>query len=133
MKEFVHKPATLVVPTVFAALNWVCSLTVPYLVFLSLGHPIPWSVALITSAIVVAVKSIPIGVPFEVGLPEITITTLYTSMLGLQFAPICATATIISRIRTLWLRFGVGFAAQQWVELKTVLTPTNMRTMTEKA
>jgi uncharacterized membrane protein YbhN (UPF0104 family) len=70
---------------------------------------------------VVAVKSIPVGVPFEVGLPEITMTTLYTSLLGIGAAGICATATILSRIITLWLRFGIGFASQQWVELKTVL------------
>jgi uncharacterized protein (TIRG00374 family) len=124
MKEFLRKPKTLVLPTLFTGINWFCSLSVPYLVFLSLGKPVSWSVILITSAIVVAVKSIPIGVPFEVGLPEITMTTLYTSMLGVQWAGICATATILSRILTLWLRFGIGFASQQWVEFKAVLMPS---------
>jgi uncharacterized protein (TIRG00374 family) len=121
MKEFVHKPKTLILPALLLAVNWMCSMSVPYLVFLSLGYPILWSVILITSAITVAVKSIPIGVPFEVGLPEITMTTLYTSM-GVH-PGIGATATILSRILTLWLRFGVGFAAQQWIELKAVLIP----------
>ena len=119
MKEFIRKPRSLVLPTAFLAVNWICSMTIPYLVFLSLGFQIPWSVVLITSSIVVAVKSIPIGVPFEVGLPEITMTTLYTSM-GIP-AGISATSTILSRIITLWLRFGVGFASQQWVEFKAVL------------
>jgi uncharacterized protein (TIRG00374 family) len=123
MKVFIRKPKTLVVPTLLLAVNWICSLAVPYLVFLSLGYQIPWSVILITSSIVVAVKSIPIGVPFEVGLPEITMTTLYTSM-GVP-AGISATATILSRIITLWLRFALSFAAQQWIELKPVLIPTN--------
>ncbi len=122
MKDFAHKPKMLILPTFLLAVNWICSMSVPYLVFLSLGYQIPWSIILITSAIVVAVKSIPIGVPFEVGLPEITMTTLYTSM-GVP-AGISATATILSRILTLWLRFGVGFAAQQWIELKAVLIPT---------
>jgi uncharacterized protein (TIRG00374 family) len=121
MKDFVHKPKTLIVPSVLLAINWVCSMSVPFLVFLSLGYQVPWSIILITSAIVVAVKSIPIGVPFEVGLPEITMTTLYTSM-GVP-AEISATSTILSRILTLWLRFGIGFAAQQWIELKAVLLP----------
>jgi uncharacterized protein (TIRG00374 family) len=67
MREFLHKPKTLVLPTVYTALNWICSLSIPYLVFLSLGKPIPWSVILITSAIVDAVKSVPNAVPFEVG------------------------------------------------------------------
>jgi hypothetical protein len=31
----------------------------------------------ITAAIVLAVKSIPAGIPFEVGIPEATMTTLY--------------------------------------------------------
>ncbi len=123
MKEFIHKPIMLVMPIVYTVINWSCSLAIPYLVFLSLGYNISWSAILITLAIVVAVKSIPIGVPFEVGLPEITMTTLYTSLLGIDAAGICATATILSRIITLWLRFGVGFAAQQWVELKAVLIP----------
>ncbi|MCW4017721.1 MAG: flippase-like domain-containing protein [Candidatus Bathyarchaeota archaeon] len=125
MKEFVHKPQALVVPTILVALNWLCSLSIPYLVFLSLGVDVSWSVILITGAIVVAVKSVPVGVPFEVGLPEITMTTLYTSLLGIQFAPVCATATILSRIITLWLRFGIGFASQQWIELKPVLKNGN--------
>lgn len=131
MKEFMHKPSKLVMPTIYLMLNWICSIAIPYLVFLSLGYAVPWSVILITSAIVVAVKSIPIGVPFEVGLPEITMTTLYTSLLGIDFAGISATATILSRIITLWLRFGIGFAAQQWIELKAVLLPP-CNTMTEK-
>jgi uncharacterized protein (TIRG00374 family) len=132
MKNLIHKPKTLILPSMLLAVNWICSLSVPYLVFLSLGFQIPWGVILITGSIVVAVKSIPIGVPFEVGLPEITMTTLYTSMLGIQYAPICATATILSRILTLWLRFGIGFASQQWIELKSVVATKNV-TLTEKA
>ncbi len=123
MKELTRKPEALLLPTGLMAANWLCSIAVPYLVFLSLDVSIPWSVVLITSSIVVAVKSIPVGIPFEVGLPEITMTTLYTSLLGIDAAGICATVTILSRIITLWLRFGIGFAAQQWVELKSVFTP----------
>lgn len=101
MNEFIQKPRTLFIPTLFVSLNWICSVSVPYLVFLSLGLKIPWSVVLITGAIVAAVKAIPIGIPFEVGLPEITMTTLYTSLLGTQYAPISVTATILNRIITL--------------------------------
>jgi uncharacterized protein (TIRG00374 family) len=119
MKELIRKPQALIYPSLLSGIHWICGLSIPYLVFLSLGFQIPWSVILVTGAIVVAVKSIPIGIPFEVGLPEITMTTLYTSMLGLEFASICATATILSRIITLWLRFGIGFFSQQWVEIKS--------------
>jgi uncharacterized protein (TIRG00374 family) len=132
MKELLRKPQTLFIPTVLLAVNWICSISVPYLVFLSLGFLIPWSVILVTSSIVVAVKSIPIGIPFEVGLPEITMTTLYTSLLGMEYAGIAATSTILSRIITLWLRFGIGFASQQWVEIKSVLVPKRIE-LAEKA
>mgnify|MGYP001225598319 CR=1 FL=1 len=132
MKEFGRKPQTLVLPTFLLVLNWISSLAIPYLVFLSLDFPVSWTVIFITSSIVVAVKSIPIGIPFEVGLPEATMYTLYLSFLGPESAGLCATATILSRLITLWLRVGVGFVAQQWVELKPVFKPKNGLT-TEKA
>jgi uncharacterized protein (TIRG00374 family) len=130
MKEFSHNPRALIFSLFYLAVTWAFSLSVPYLVFMSLRQPVSWSVILITSAIVLAVKSIPLGIPFEVGLPEITMTTLYTSLLeptlGLQTAAgISATATILTRIITLWLRFFVGFVAQQWLELKTVVAAAN--------
>ena len=123
MKEFKHNPKALVFSLFYLILTWILSLSIPYLVFVSLGLRVSWSVILITSAIVLAVKSIPLGIPFEVGIPEITMTTLYTS-LGVP-AGISATATILTRLITLWLRFFIGFIAQQWLELKPVLAPAN--------
>jgi uncharacterized protein (TIRG00374 family) len=123
MKEFKNNPKALVFSLFYLSITWVLSLSIPYLVFMSLRFPVSWSVILITSTIVLAVKSIPLGVPFEVGLPEITMTTLYTS-LGVP-AGISATATILTRLITLWLRFFVGFLAQQWLELKPVLAPSS--------
>ena len=130
MKEFKHNPQALVFSLFYLILAWIFSLSIPYLVFISLRFTVSWSVILITSAIVLAVKSIPLGIPFEVGLPEITMTTLYTSLLeptlGLQTAAgISATVTILTRLITLWLRFFIGFIAQQWLELKPVLAPAN--------
>jgi uncharacterized membrane protein YbhN (UPF0104 family) len=77
---------------------------------------------LVTSAIVLAVKAIPIGVPFEVGLPEATMTTLYFAM-GVP-AALAATATILIRIITLWFRFFIGFGVQQYLEFKPVISPS---------
>jgi uncharacterized protein (TIRG00374 family) len=120
MKKFGRSPKPLALSLLGLSVTWVFSLSVSYLVFLSLRTPISWSVIIITSAIVLAVKSIPLGIPFEVGLPEITMTTLYTS-LGVP-AGISATATILNRIITLWLRFFIGLGAQQWLDLKPVIT-----------
>ena len=125
MKEFKHNPKALIFSLFYLAITWIISLSIPYLVFMSLRYPVSWSVILITSAIVLAVKSIPLGIPFEVGLPEITMTTVYISLFGPAAAGISATATILTRLLTLWLRFFVGFVAQQWLELKPVLASAN--------
>jgi uncharacterized protein (TIRG00374 family) len=137
MKEFKNNPQSLVISLFYLAVMWCFSLSVPYLVFLSLGQQVSWGVILITATIVLAVKSIPLGIPFEVGIPEITMTTLYTVLLEPTLGPevaagISATATILTRLITLWLRFFIGFAAQQWLELKTV-TPTTNSIAAEKA
>ena len=122
MKEFWHNPRTLAYSMVYLLISWFFSLSIPYLVFVSLGHPVSWSIILVTSAIFLAVKSIPVGIPFEVGLPEAVMTTLYISM-GVPGA-MAATATILIRIITLWFRFIIGFGAQQWLELKPAISKT---------
>ena len=116
MKDMMRSPAKLVIPTLFLTLSWISGMAIPYLVFISLGYRVSWGVVLVTTSIVVAIKSIPVGIPFEVGLPEIAMTTVYAA-LGVP-AEIAATSTILSRIITLWLRFGVGFTAYQLTELK---------------
>jgi uncharacterized protein (TIRG00374 family) len=120
MKEFRHSPQAIGYSMCYLIISWFFSLSIPFLVFMSLGHPVSWSVILVTSAIFLAVKSIPVGIPFEVGLPEAVMTTLYISM-GVPGA-ISATATILARIITLWLFFIIGFGAQQWLELKPAIS-----------
>lgn len=124
MKDLIRNPRKLLIPTFYLALNWIASMVIPYLVFLSLGFEVSWGVILVTTSIVIAVKSIPVGVPFEVGLPEIAMTTVYRALL----IPweLAATSTILSRLITLWLRFGVGFVAYQWIEIKAAL-PINSK------
>ena len=134
MKEFKRTPKPIALSLLGLSVTWFFSVSVSYLVFISLKTPVSWSIILVTSAIVLAVKSIPVGIPFEVGLPEITMTTLYTSLLGVQYAGIAATATILNRIITLWLRFFIGLGAQQYLDLQPIITvcTDNIR-KTEKA
>jgi uncharacterized protein (TIRG00374 family) len=120
VKEYVHAPKALLTASFFSSVSWVSALLVFYFTFQAIGYPqISWSAILVVSAIFVAVKSIPIGVPFEVGLPEITLTVLF-SMFGVP-VEIGATATILSRLLTLWLRFFIGFVAQQWLGIKAIV------------
>jgi uncharacterized protein (TIRG00374 family) len=120
MQEFRHAPKAIAGSVFFLVISWFFSLSIPYLVFQSLGHPVTWSIIIVTSAIFLAIKAIPIGVPFEVGLPEAVMTTLYISM-GVS-GPLAATVTILVRIITLWFRFFVGFASQQYLELKPAIS-----------
>lgn len=124
VKEYVHAPKTLFTASFFSAFSWVSALLVFYFTFQAIGYPqIPWSAILVVSAIFVAVKSIPIGVPFEVGLPEITLTVLF-NIFGVPVG-IGATATILSRLLTLWLRFFIGFGAQQWLGIKAIVSTSD--------
>jgi uncharacterized membrane protein YbhN (UPF0104 family) len=77
----------------------------------------------VISSIFVAVKSIPIGIPFEVGLPEITLTTLLV-FFGVPWQ-VSATATILMRLLTLWVRFFIGFGVQQWLGIKAMTSSSN--------
>lgn len=135
MREYIHAPRTLLQASCFSVVSWILMLAVFYFTFLSMGYPqITWSAILVVSAIFTAVKSIPIGVPFEVGLPEITLTTLLYFFVR-QWAggdliawQISATATILMRLLTLWLRFFIGFAAQQWIGIKAITTNAESKT-----
>jgi uncharacterized protein (TIRG00374 family) len=121
MMQFGHAPKTLIIASSFSVISWILALAVFPLSFLSIGYTaISWSEILVVFSIFTAVKSIPLGVPFEVGLPEITLTTLFI-LVGVP-PQTSATVTILVRILTLWLRFFIGFAAQQWLGIKAITT-----------
>jgi len=127
MDQFGHAPKTVSVSLFFHILSWLFSLGVAYLVFLSIRFPVHWSVIVVACSIVVAVRAVPLGVPFEVGLPEITMTTLYRLLSPDMTLDIAATTTILTRILTLWLRFFVGFGVQQWLGIKTMKQQTQQQ------
>jgi uncharacterized protein (TIRG00374 family) len=124
IRDYGHAPKTVFLASVVSATSWLFSLAVFYLTFLSVGYPqISWSAILVISSIFVAVKSLPIGVPFEVGLPEITLTTLLV-FFGVPWQ-VSATATILMRLLTLWVRFFIGFGVQQWLGIKAMTSSSN--------
>jgi uncharacterized protein (TIRG00374 family) len=121
MMEFSHSPKVVALSMFLSGLSWLSYLAISYMVFMAIRFPTNfqlWGAILVTQAIITAVKSIPVGVPFEVGLPEITMTTLY-AVLGIPLN-VSITATILTRVLTVWLRLFVGFAVQEWIEIKTV-------------
>jgi uncharacterized protein (TIRG00374 family) len=125
IKEYGHAPKTLFIASTFSIASWILSLVVFYLTFLSIGYSqISWSAILIISTIFAAVKSIPVGVPFEVGLPEITLSSLLI-LFGVPYN-VSFTATILWRLLTLWLRFFIGFAATQWIGIKSIVATSDV-------
>lgn len=121
IKEYVHAPKTLAIATSCSVMSWLLSILIFYFTFLAVGYDqISWVAIVVVTSIFVAVKSIPIGVPFEVGLPEITLTTLFV-VFGVP-GIISATVTILTRLLTLWLRFFIGFGTQQWLGLRGIIT-----------
>jgi len=109
IKEFGRAPRTLLTSTLFIVLSWVSRLSIAYLVLLSLNFHVQWGVIIVTHSILVVLPTR--------GLPEVAMTTIYTLM-GVP-PKISVTATILTRILTFWLRFFVGFVAQQWLEITT--------------
>ena len=118
IKALSRKPRSLVLPIVFSLASWLAYLLVSFLVFFSLGHLVPLSVLMIVFAVGNAVETVPLGVPGEVGLTEIVMTSLYAPLLAaplaisLEEAAILAgAATVLIRLVTLGFRLVVGYVA----------------------
>ena len=121
MRDYAHAPKTLLTASAFSAASWIFNMAVFYLTLLAIPNAqISWTAIMVTSAIFVAVKSVPVGVPFEVGLPEIALSSLLM-IFGVP-REISFTATILIRLPTFWLRFAVGFAAQQGLGIRNLVT-----------
>ena len=117
-------PAKLILPVFFHILSWFSSIAIAFIVFVSIGYLEPSASVLflkvvIVYALTVSIKSIPIGVPAEVGFPDIFMTTLF--ILFLIPPDVSAAATVLTRILTVWLRFLIGFVAVQWVGVKALV------------
>jgi len=115
MIHYAKKPKALISSFSLMLITWVFSFTTQYLVFLSLGISVSWSMIAITAGIVLVVSAIPIG-PFQVGIPDVVMSSLFYAFIG--NLEIAVSATILIRFLTLWLRFIIGFGAQQWLELR---------------
>jgi uncharacterized membrane protein YbhN (UPF0104 family) len=66
MREYVHAPKVIATSIFFSALSWLSYLVICYIVFLAIGiSDVSLGTIFVTQSIVMAVKSIPIGVPFR--------------------------------------------------------------------
>jgi hypothetical protein len=110
VRTLVERPRELALPVVFSLLAWVSDVLISFFVFISLGiDDVSFVVIVIVYTLSMAVQYFPLGIPAEVGLTEIFMTSLYT-LLGIDLA-ISAAATVLTRILTVWFRFFVGYAS----------------------
>ncbi|MFQ6080833.1 MAG: YbhN family protein [Candidatus Bathyarchaeia archaeon] len=114
-----RSPKSLAWPVALSVAAWFFDLLIALLVFVSLGFQVSLSAILIVYSIGCAIQTIPLGIPGEVGLVEIVMTSLYT-LLGIHPA-ISAAATVLTRAITLWFKLLVGYIAVQWVGLKVLM------------
>ena len=113
----------LALPIIFSIGAWIFDILASFLVFVSLGFFVSVIVVIIVYAISMAVQHFPLGVPSEVGLTEIVMSSLYSTLLagqlGEQYLAISASATLLIRILTVWVRFVVGYILfVKWVGTK---------------
>ena len=121
MEILMTRPQSLISPFFFSTVAFSLDVLISFLVFASLGVQISLNAILIVYTISNAIQTIPLGIPGEVGVTEILMTTLYTLLLpGLpptEAAAASAAATLLIRIITVWLRILVGYLAVHWVGL----------------
>jgi len=113
-----ERPRELMVPATFSVTAWLFDILIAVFVFASLRVSVPFSAIVIVYSISMVVQTIPAGIPGEVGLVEIVMTSLYRLLLP-GFSPaIVALATILIRALTLWAKLVISGVAVQWVGIK---------------
>jgi uncharacterized protein (TIRG00374 family) len=126
LETLTHDLKHFVGPVFFSFVSWVFSILVFFLVFAALGFRVDWvlmSIIVVVFSLTLMIKSIPVGVPAEVGLPELAMAILYTELggpLGITVA-LASAITILTRLVSFAFKFAVGFVATQWVGLKTIM------------
>ena len=117
--NLLKNPKNLVLPVFFALVSWFLSVFISHFVFVSLGQPVDFWFIMIVYSISVNIQSLPVGIPGEVGLIEVVMSSLY-GLLGVE-AGIATAATLLIRLLTVWLSLIIGFIAIQWIDLKDLV------------
>lgn len=122
------RPNLLVLPVSLAIVAWLFDLLIAVFVFYALSVRVSFSAVVIVYSISVAIQTIPLGIPGEVGVLDVIMASLYT-LLGIPIA-VSAVATVLIRIVTLWARLLVGGLTVQWLGIKS-LKASNATKQTE--
>jgi uncharacterized protein (TIRG00374 family) len=114
-----EQPKRLVLPVLLAVLAWLFDLLLVVFVWLSLGSfggRVPLSLIMVVYSISAGLQVVPFGIPAEIGVFEIVMTSVY-AVFGVPIA-LAAVATLLTRFLTLWMKIVVGGIAVQMLGLK---------------
>jgi uncharacterized protein (TIRG00374 family) len=114
-----QQPKRLVVPFLLAVIAWFFDLLLVIFVWLSLGQfggTVSLSLVMVVYSIGAGLQVVPLGIPAEIGVFEIVMTSIY-AVFGVLL-PVAAVATLLTRFLTLWVKLAVGGIAVQMLGLK---------------
>lgn len=106
----------LIRPLIFSLLSLAFDVSVVFLTFAALGYPLPVDKVLIVYALTGTMQSM--GLSF-LGFTEIVMSSSYT-LLGIPSA-ISLSATLLTRVVTLWFKLVIAYIAFQWAGLKILM------------
>jgi len=113
-------PRALVRPISFSLLAWILDISISFLTFASLGYPVPVDKVLIVYALTGSLQSF--GVSF-LGFTEIIVSGSY-AILGIP-AAISVSATLLTRVVTLWFKLVVSYFVFQYAGIGLLLGKTH--------
>jgi uncharacterized protein (TIRG00374 family) len=114
-----RQPKRLIIPFLLAILAWFFDLLLVVLVWFSLGSfggRVSLSLIMVVYSISAGLQVVPLGIPAEIGVFEIVMTSIY-AVFGVPIA-LAAVATLLTRFLTLWIKLVVGGVALQMLGLK---------------
>ncbi len=123
IQQLRNNPKALVRPVAFSLLSVAFDVSVVFLTFAALRAPIPVDKVLIVYALTGTLQSIGVSV---IGFTEIIMSTSYT-ILGIP-SGLSLSATLLSRVITLWFKLIVSYVAFQWACVQILRCEKQRRT-----
>ena len=108
-------PKALIEPIFFVVAGFALEVAVVFLVFISLGQPVPIDVVLVVFTLSGILQTIGVAI---FGFPELIMTITYKS-LGVDLA-VAFSVALLTRVVSLWFRLVVSYAALQWAGIKII-------------
>jgi len=117
LSSLLKSPAKLLMSVFSSISSWTFCLLTSQLVFYSLGYEVSFIIVAIVYSLSIIIQSMPAGIPSEVGVTEIVMSSLY-AMFGVPLS-VGTAATILVRFLTVWLRCLLGLIALYWKGIAT--------------